>query len=334
MTKIRATLVTCALAALIAAGSWFGWTKVAEEFARRIDAWDSVQRANGFAVAHGAPAMSGFPIRWQAALAEPSLARADGQFSWRGPELRLIWRAWDPEQLDFSAPGLHIVDLALAQGPARITARLASAEAALRQAPAGEILTANIAGAVVDARSLGLAFTARSLKLGVTQRPEMLTAAAVIEHLAVTEGLDSPLGRDVEHLDLSAELAGPLDLSAPPRVALESFRDAGGTLTIKQLNLSWGPMRMRAEGVLTLDAELRPRGQLTAHVQGLADAIRRFEAAGALPRNQATGLKIAGALLTRPNGDGKPETELPLSFEGGTVFLGPVALAKLPALLP
>lgn len=330
---MRATLAAGVLASLIAGGLWFGWTAVAQEFTRRIEAWDATQRALGLKVAHGAPTMSGFPLLWQAALAEPSLTRPDGKISWNGPELRLIWRAWAPQQLDFSAPGVHVVTLSQSQGPAQITARLASAEAALRGGPQGQQVTANMSGADIDARTLGFALTVGSLVLSVTQRPDLLSAVASAERLVATAGLDSPLGRDVEHLDLSAELVGVLDLAAPPRLALEEFRDGGGTLTIKRLNLIWGPLRLLAEGTLTLDAELRPRGQLTAHVQGLADAIGRFEAAGALPRNQATGLKIAGALLTKPNGDGKPETELPLSFEGGTVFLGPVALAKLPALI-
>ena len=327
----RALVAASLIAALAGGGSWLGWTAVAQEFAGRIAAWEQAQRAEGLVLAHGAPVLSGFPARWQAALSAPQIGRpgGEGSWRWRGPELHLTWRALDPERVRISAPGAHSFELALARGLAVVSLGARAADAALWRATDGEHLAASFSGAALDARALGFAFEAQSVAVATTRRPDALLAVVAAERLVATSGLDSPLGREVARLDLELELHGPLDLSAPPRAGLEAFQAAGGSLALKRLDLAWGPLRLMAKGTLDLDPELRPRGLLTARVQGLSEAIARFEAAGALPPNRANALKFAAALVTKPNGDGRPEAELPLNLEGGTVFLGPVALVQL-----
>jgi hypothetical protein len=114
------------------------------------------------------------------------------------------------------------------------------------------------------------------------------------------------------------------------RAALAHWRDRDGRLDVDRLDLVWDDLTMTASGQLALDDKLRPRGELDAWWRGLADVIDRLTAAKRIKAEAALVLKFGlMALPARTAPDGTTEINLPLSFDKGQLFLGPVPVARL-----
>lgn len=114
------------------------------------------------------------------------------------------------------------------------------------------------------------------------------------------------------------------------RAALAAWRDWGGRIHVDGLEIAWGPLRVSARGTLVLDDELRPAGKLDARLQGFTAIIDVLEATGRLSENEAHTARIVLSLLAERQGNsGDPVLNVPLQAMAGSLFLGPVRIARL-----
>ena len=119
------------------------------------------------------------------------------------------------------------------------------------------------------------------------------------------------------------------------RGALESWRDSGGTLEVPWLSMQWGPTKLRAEGTLALDEELRPSAAFDTKVAGLGDTLDALVTAKLIRPDAARLAGVGLMLLARtPPGGGEPELATPLSATDGDVYLGPIKMGRVPPVLP
>ena len=91
----------------------------------------------------------------------------------------------------------------------------------------------------------------------------------------VSDTLASALKQPIEQLDLALALTGP-----PPWGGtledLARWRDAGGTLELRQIAGTWLGLTIDGDGTFALDAQMRPEGALTLRLDGLQGTLQRF----------------------------------------------------------
>jgi hypothetical protein len=158
---------------------------------------------------------------------------------------------------------------------------------------------------------------------------------------------------------VDAVLRGVKDFEPKPwRVRLRELQTAGGGIEIQQARIRQGETLAVGAGSLILNASGRLDGELRVTVVGLdrflheIGADRMLQAspamdklAGALDRlmpglgnvareqvtaNLGAGVNALGQPATL---DGKPAVSLPVRFEDGAVFLGPLPVGRMPPLL-
>ncbi|MGH6947876.1 MAG: DUF2125 domain-containing protein [Kiloniellales bacterium] len=328
-----------AVVLLIAVAVTAFWLWSASELETALARWRADQEARGYVIAYRPPEISGFPLKLAAALEQPSVA-APGGWRWQGPALAAEARIWSPLTIDFAAPGAHSLVVLAGEAPRHYDIEAVRAEGEARLNRAGRLIAGRLefGGLTIatpeDERASAVALSA------VIEEPRLEAGrlpatpfALELSDLALPEQRRAILGNDVQRLELNAMLNGTLP-AAPAREMLGLWRDAGGTLEIRALELDYGPLKLRGEGTLTLDEQFRPLGAFTTRIGGLTATITKLSQAGAIERGVAVALALALATLpTTPDSDGTPLVALPVTCQDGWLFLGPVRLVPLAPVL-
>ena len=158
--------------------------------------------------------------------------------------------------------------------------------------------------------------------------------APALDFMAQAEGVSYPaapvrgLGRTTARLVARVSVTGQANY-APE--AMARWRDSGGTLEVKRFTLNHGPLALDGDGTLAIDNRMRPIGAFTLRVKGFEEALDRLAGAGVIKPHPAALAKTVMKALARKQGmPGAEELKVPLSLQDGRLYVGPVALAKLP----
>ena len=337
----RLSFACVALLMLVGAGgsaAWFAFAGIVEE---NVDIWVARQQLRGLELGYDTVAVSGFPTVWNVALSHPRAAAAARPVPWRwgGPDMIVGFAAWDPRSFSIDAGGNHSVVLGLPHGDAVIAVTTSSAMVEIRLGAGGvpDSVEVRVTGLTVDSPDLPLGLAASAAVLSA--RRYDLAGAAVDgpsatvvfdgRGVALPAALDWPLGRDIARLIAEADVLGAIP-SGPADIALAAWRDAGGTVQVRELSLQWGPVEIEAQGVLVLDDTLQPRCTLTAQARGLIDAVAAFELAGSINADQAAAARLLFTALSRPGEDGGEVVILPIIIGDQRLALGPLPLINFP----
>ncbi|MCH8237896.1 MAG: DUF2125 domain-containing protein, partial [Proteobacteria bacterium] len=171
----------------------------------------------------------------------------------------------------------------------------------------------------------------------IVSRPREKTEAAVdlsakVESIQYGREPVPGLGRTTAGLDLEASVTGDL----PERLdaeALAQWRDRGGTVEIRRLDIRHGPLAVEGDGTLALDGDMQPMGAFTFLVRGFLEALDRLREAGVIEEHPARLAKtVLGALARNPGGDGGGELKVPLTIQERWLYVGPVGIGRMPVL--
>jgi hypothetical protein len=326
------------LTALSGLWTWAGW-----QLETALTAWTEAKRAEGWTVAYQEPEIDGWPMRLRAELGEPALV-SPRKLTWNGPALRMESTLWAPLTLQVTAPGAHDFSWPPLRpggdgGRATLEAREAtgtahfSADGWLRRLDAHFRDTTLLPTPEDETRRLDIGEV--NLRLSEATLSEKSGPARIrldARAIALPKESRPVLGRDVARLALDGELSGAFP-DGPLSAALAIWRDSGGKATLDSLDLDWGPLDLRGEGVLRLDEELRPQGDLTVTASGLGETIDRMARAGAMKPGAAIAAKLViEALGNRDESTGRKTLTVAVSLRGGLLYLGPVALFPVPPL--
>lgn len=120
---------------------------------------------------------------------------------------------------------------------------------------------------------------------------------------------------------------------APTPAALEAWRADGGVAELSRLALEFGPLRVDGDGTLALDRDLQWIGAGALRIAGADAALTHAaqQSGGLLRPQDLRQARQIAAMLTQPDPQsGAPRLTLPLSSQGGRLFVGPFQVAKLP----
>ena len=331
---------------LVAAAAWSGlWFHLAGEFRAGIERWTEQRRAEGWAVAWRTLEIVGFPLVWKANITAPQTTRTGTapHWFWRGPErLTLHYRPWSPRSFALAAPGRHIFGPDAGVAESTVTMDAGAAEGRLELGSDGRPRRLSLAIDGASARSgaitpVTVATIRASLAAPQPETPAVEphrrpTARLDIElaGLRLPENTRPVLGHTVGRAALGATLLGRLP-PAPLTESLAVWRDDGGTVEIERLALGWGPLSANGDGTLALDEALQPQAALSARISGYAETVDALVRAGTVRPEHAFVAKLAlGALARTPEGGGPAEIAVPITIQDRQLFVGPVALIRLP----
>jgi hypothetical protein len=353
------------LVALIGGWSWL-WYYAAGQAEIAVDGWRAREAKSGRVYTCGSQSIGGYPFR-----IEVNCDKAAAQFRSNQPPVEIktsgmliAAQIYQPNLLitEFHGP-LTIADPGKSPN---IVANWKLGQSSVRGTPsAPERVSLVFDGPVVDRINGGtrenllhakrIEIHGRIVEGSATDHPviEIVTrltrAAAPTLHPAASHPLDA---------DISALLRGLKDFSPKPwPVRFRELQAAGGRIDITQARVQQGETIAVGSGSLSLNANGRLDGQLRVTVAGLEPFLASINAeqavqaspdmdkvAGALDRllpglggvarqkassNLSLGINLLGEQTTL---EGKRAVTLPLRFDDGSVFLGPIKFGNTPAL--
>jgi hypothetical protein len=331
-----ATLLVFLLAGLGLSGFWvFG----ADRLRANVAQWAEVWRAEGNQVAYKPFAVTGFPLYFRARLEDFAIAGggASAPWRWQAPALRLRASPFAPTRARADFAGEHKVVAELFGVPVAFTA--ATKDGVARVQRRGDSYMGGIelrnSSLVIDGVSGSFTLKEAILDAFHSRRAANHTVASAglsvaLDDLILPAGLlPGQLGTRIDSLNLDAEVMGAVgpELNG---VTVAAWRDAGGTVEITDFSLRWGPLRVKAEGTMALDANLQPLAAFTATMTGFNETIDLLVAEGALDAQDAGAAKTLLSLLAKtPLTGGAPEIAAPLTIQNQRLSVGPVPLFTL-----
>lgn len=328
---MRKPLIAVLLVVLVA-GLWSAaWAWAAHEAGRQLDFWLQAEAAQGRAWTCPSRKVGGYPFALAIDCADPSFrAQANGE----GVEAQVA-------HLQAALSLRHPRTVALTLTPpfsyrtADATTNLGGTWSALSLDLEG---LPNVQALSLHGSKLAVAgtFGAQGRQSGSAARldadltlPDDPAAPVVGFDIALAgapiAALDQFLGGDAP-ADLA--LTGTLDHAdvgdaRTPAQAIETWREAGGQVTLASGTLSREAAKLIASGLVGLDAQHRPQGRLDAQFVGLEPILARYGINGSLA--------AAGSLLSALFGGGKPiapavpgALSLPITLRNGRVGIGPI----------
>ena len=329
-----------AVAILLAAAAGGYWVWWAGQIERGIAQWRDYERLQGYEISYGGPAIDGFPLAHVARFDAPMIQWPTGA-RWQGPAVVARAPLWDPRTIAVSFAGRHAVKHLNAGRVNSLTLDSRDAMGLLRLRSDGRLESADatLQGLEVLAAPLGH-FASRGVHLWLApdyghESGSELGFAFRLEtsELRFPASLAAPLDPTAERIAAAGRLDGVFP-ETEPRLALAAWRDGGGALDLERVEVEWPPLGVTASGRLTLDAQLRPQGQLAARIAGLPELLDRLGERGRMTAEQVSNIKLAVlAFAGEPDAKGRPVLAAPIIFRDGILYLGPLPLARISPVL-
>ena len=340
MKRIVLLYAALAVAAIAYTGYWFLLAARAE---RAIDREIAGHAARGLAVSYTGRRLTGYPYRLSAEFTGLALGPSGGapggrsEWRWESDRVAAHVEPWDLGHVVAVFDGAHRLRTA---GGARISATAESARASLVLDAAGRPLRA-----VVDVADVGLAAAGvpaaaaarvrlaarRATPGGEEEARADFDLALRIDGLSVADDGRAAYAHPVRRMSVEGTLSGPLPAAWTP-AELARWRDGGGALAVRDMAFDWGPVSLRGDGEIGLDAALRPRGAIDARVAGFPALVDLLRAEGVIDDGAALALTLALGLLAEAPGDGgAPRVAVPVTLGEGRLWIGPVPVLRIGA---
>ncbi|MFN3656772.1 MAG: DUF2125 domain-containing protein [Pseudolabrys sp.] len=342
---------------------WYYAAGIAQE---TIAGWRAREAAAGRVYACGTESLAGYPFRIEVTC-EPASAvfRAfQPALEIRSAGILVAAQIYQPNLLisEFTAP----LTVAAAGERPSLSASWTLGRSSVRGTPAApERVSLVFDGLMLEALSganRDRLVQAKHVELHGRMAEGSVADNPVIEAALNVEGAIAPLlhpaAADPMDADIVALLRGLRDFAPKPWAArFREIQAAGGRIDIAQARLRQGDILAVGAGSLTLNANGRLDGQLKVTVAGLDQFLEKIGAqrivqnspavdrlAGMLDRlspglgqaarqqagaNLSAGINMLGEQATL---EGRRAVTVPLRFQDGAAFLGPVPIGNTPAL--
>lgn len=322
-----------AVACALYVGIWF---YTAGQLRDGVVAWAEARRAEGVTVGYTRLDIGGFPFALRMRVEAPSLSSPQGK--WEAAALTARMRPWSPNRVTVRAPGEHRFTWLDGGGSRTFLGQVQTAAARL-QLDGGRVRAADLtirdfklSGPGDDANwAVGRATIAATYSPVPGADPDTPTfdLRLRLANLRVPDKIGLPLGPAVEALEINAGLMGSL-AGGPIANALTQWRDAGGTIEIRRLNVTHGPLVLNADGTLALDGALQPVGAFTARIEGFFETVDGLKNRGLIRSRDAVTAKMVLGVLARRMKNGRTALTLPISVQDRRLFAGPIPLIDIP----
>lgn len=333
----RFVLGILALAVVLAAGWSAWWYVLSMRIESGFEAWATARRAEGWTVAVGARHLGGWPLAAELELADvrlrggaPALPMA---LAWDAPHVALRVAPFSPSTLEIEPEGEQRIELG---GGALVVAggRL------LAQVPVdhpGPPWTMAVAGEAVHVRPEdGKPALIGRMRADATLDPAAaaaLDANFAADRIELPGGRSWPLGERITAIAADVTISGPVPPAGTPAARAEIWRRDGGSATLRNGTLRWGPLDASADLRGGLDPSLQPVVEGTARMTGWAQALDVLAAHHAIGEHAALTAKAVMSLVAEtPPGGGASAITIPFAAADGVFSVRGIPLLRLPPL--
>lgn len=337
-------MVAGALALGALAGLAGLWLVASGRIEASLERWVEARRAEGLVFSYERRRIGGFPIRLDLVLDSPAWATVDGSMRWEGPTLRATAPVWNWRRIDYDVAGSHRYLSAGHGSQVDLTIDMEKAGGRIEVDRRGEIRAGSFhAEGIRSGWGMLPLFTVARLDLESRLAPadEIATGASTATMALTAESLASvlvtppaPFNNPVERVALALELTGPPPwVPAPGHEAVMRWRDAGGTVEVRELALAWGGLSLSGSGTAALDDEFRPLAAFTLTIGGFEDAMQALVQGGAMTMEQADlARRMVARFSSPPEAAGGSRVIIPVTVQDGILTLGSQPIVAIPPL--
>ena len=326
------------------------WWIAAGELRDGFSAWVEDRRAAGWTLTHGAPVIGGYPLRVSADIDDPDIAGSGDPSGWRwqGERLQLMLQLWSPREILFSFAGRHRVHAKHGERREILDATIGSADGRARLASDGRVESIVLDVTAVKASRAGAPEILRVGQLAVRlfmpahsgdtpatpedREPAGPFVSVSVANVMLPKEARYPLGRAVGRAAIEAKLIGDLAIAPTLSRTLGTWRDAGGTLEVRRLDVVWGKFDLSGEGSVALDGALQPIVAMTARIKGYRETVDALVETGYIRGRDAFATKLVLGIVARATPGGKSRLTVPVTLQNGNLSAGPARLLKVPAI--
>jgi len=330
-----------AMLALAYVGYWF---VLAGALERGTRAWIEDRHRQGDDITHGTPVWRGFPGSVQIVLARLALAVrvAAETVTFAGERAVVSVNPFAPQRATLSLEGEQTLAFRGLTRPGRYTGTAERCELQFQlrpgshDGPGSAILspaTLTVRALAMTDAETGERFTVAALDATANSLPE---DAPGRRYTLVVKDATLPASLDLPFAGAVSEAAADLDVSGslPPLPSghdLIAWRDAGGIIEVRRLELASGPVRLGGDGTLTLDRNGQPIGAMSLEISGYPAALDALIVRGIVSVN--TGLRMKQIFSVLAGGSVNPNkpVRIPLTLQERVLSAGPIPLMELPA---
>ena len=326
-----ALIVVFALAALsLVYSGW--WLIVASKFEKSVDIWIEQQRDQGILITYKKRSRTGFPYSVQLTVLAPHLEKPNQiGGSWSSETLKLSLKPWAFNTLEFDLSGQHQWKLNKQTGVQTFegNAEKWRGMVVLKGSVADQVIF-NLSGFEINDLSANDTFQITETEISLRDiSSDVLSFKIKIHDMEMPKRVQSPLGRNVRHIVAKGDVTGRFQMGRWPDV-LASWRDGGGTVDFKSLDIDYPPLRIRGDGTLALDSQMQPVGAFAVKAGGVFATIDALYNKGLIPIGTSFATKIALGVLSKKSEDGKNSyLDMSLTLQDRTFYAGTLKLLKL-----
>lgn len=334
MLKFRLLLTMIVIVALI----WSGWWMLgASARTQAFEAWIKDRRADGWVADSSDLSVRGYPFRHDTRIRGFDIADPNSDWAWSAPDFEILSLAYDPTAFILSWPREQKVS----SPDGTVTVSTSQMRGSVSFETDTDLA---LIAATIEIDDLGListsGWTGSALRgLIASRRAEPGTAPDIAHDVAVTLSdvvLPAPLKRQIDPAGVldrrieSAKLDGTAAFDAPwDRHAVQGRKPALTALALRDVDITWGDLRLQARGRFTIDDDGFPDGEIDITARNWRKMLRTAAAAGLIPPELARAAEQALQLLALMSGD-KTTLEVPLRFRNQKIAIGPVPIGPAP----
>ena len=339
----RLLAATTALIAFVFVVDTVAWVLATARLQTALVTLRDQMQNDGWRVESGSTTRGGWPFAATLAVASASIEGGEkalpGGIAWRADRVELEVSWLHPRTLYIRPEGQEL--LRVSQAPAIVF----SAEMLDALVPLGEgrprTLEFNAVSLIGGLAQSGHPQDVRLGRLGVhlelphptgasdAKRAAELTVSA--NQLGLPDTRRWPLGATISALSIEGDLVSPPLTGERPLEQATAWRDGGGTIALRSLNIRWGPLDAQVNADLGLDSQLQPSGRGRAVLSGYDAALDALAGGGAIsPGLSTTAKAVLGLMAMKPSEDRKAGAiDLPFALKESTVSVGKIPLVRL-----
>lgn len=318
---------------LLVAVAWsVAWFFIRNRAGDMLDSWLAAEAAQGRQWTCPDRTIAGYPFRIE--LVCPTFALKQGAVNASFGRVEAIAQVYQPRLVIAEIGG----PLTVTDGKANVQSTWDLLQASIHATPTGfqrlSLAATNPKLTISGLAPQAITTSGQRLEMHLRPNPSRVPEKAYDAALAIRQAnipfIDALIGGN-ELTDLNADVTVTQAdgfRGRPIAQELERWRVAGGTLDILALSAAKGPRRMEAKGNLSIDAEHRPTGQMSASAAGLDGLLSNITGS----RNTGA---LLGALLGQApsaggnNGQPRLIPLPPLRMENGLLALGPFVVPNV-----
>lgn len=345
-SRFARRLLIGALASLgvLAAADTGLWFFATARLAHELAILQGRGRAAGWTLSAGPPQRAGWPFAAAIVLPDAGLAGGTndlpGGLFWQAERAALSLALLPPWRLTLRVTGPQRLRLAtLAEfGFTADRFELVLPFATLRSGARARMADVAVAGLSATLPTGELSVSA--IALHADTRPVEGSGETALTLTGRAEAIDLPLlpggrpwppGPHIAAASFDAVATGPVPRPGSLAARAAAWRDGGGTLLVRHLELGWGKLGLTGSATMALDGRLQPVGTAMVTLTGYDAPLEALASSGLLAPRAVQAIKGVLGILVRPSPDGGArQVDLPVTLRDRVLAVGPFPLLRLP----